>query len=333
MKLLTSTRLRAMRRCLREHRIRYQLGYVPRLEDPRFKLGSFVHSGLENWWRAVQHRHPDPLESALSAVGDISEEEMDLYQQAKVRAMLIGYHTRWIEETPKYEVIAIEQEFRSEVHGYENRGWEIGGRLDLILRERSTRMIVPVEHKTSGEDVSPGSNYWERLALDSQVSIYHDGCTVMGYEPDGFIYDVLRKPELKPLKATPPESRKYTKEGRLYANQREEDETPEEYGERCLKAMSEDPEGYFQWIPVARMDSQLEAHREDMAQTLRLVDATTGAGVAPRSTGYECPRCPYFRVCCGEASLEDVSLFKKLSNVHRELAAKEEPIKHENVHI
>lgn len=68
-----------------------------------------------------------------------------------------------------------------------------------------------VEHKTSSSDVEEGSSYWKRLRLDAQVSTYMVGARALGFEPVGVLYDVIRKPRFKPMKATPVEARAYTK--------------------------------------------------------------------------------------------------------------------------
>jgi hypothetical protein len=40
--------------------------------------------------------------------------------------------------------------------------------------------VLVVEHKTSSEDVTPGSFYWSRLRMDGQVSVYFDGARALG---------------------------------------------------------------------------------------------------------------------------------------------------------
>ena len=85
---------------------------------------------------------------------------------------------------------------------------------------------VLIEHKTSSADIEDGSAFWKRLRLDSQSSNYLTGSKAVGFDPKAVLFDVIRKPRIKPLKATPVESRKYKKDGGLYANQRENDETP-----------------------------------------------------------------------------------------------------------
>lgn len=78
-----------------------------------------------------------------------------------------------------------------------------------------TTAVVPgiyvTEHKTTGADIGPGSPYWKRLTLDSQVSNYMVGARALGHEPIGVLYDVVRKVRLELLVATPAEKREYTK--------------------------------------------------------------------------------------------------------------------------
>ena len=69
-----------------------------------------------------------------------------------------------------------------------------------------------VEHKTANADIGPGTTYWKRLVLDGQVSTYLPGTRALGHaDVRGVLYDVIRKPTIRPLKATPVEQREYTK--------------------------------------------------------------------------------------------------------------------------
>jgi len=70
--------------------------------------------------------------------------------------------------------------------------------------------VYVVEHKTTGFEIKPGATYWMRLAIDAQIDQYDDGARSLGHEPRGILYDVIHKPQLRPLKATPTEERKYT---------------------------------------------------------------------------------------------------------------------------
>lgn len=180
----------------------------------------------------------------------------------------------------------------------------------------ATRLVV--EHKTTSSDITPGSTYWRKLTLDTQVSQYL-GATE-GVE--GMLYDVIRKPSLRPFKATPEAERKHTKAGALYANQREADETTEEYAARLRADISEDPNKYYARGIIVRLPSErIEAARDtwlvagSIRESMRL-DAW------PRNPG-SCDAygrtCDYWAVCAGETTIQDDTRFRTAETPHEEL--------------
>lgn len=328
LELLTNSRSRSARACMREHQLRYDLGFRPVTEAEVLRFGSLCHLGLEAWALAIKAGAPQNewLGHALAAM----EGEADPFERAKAEAMLTGYHIRWADEP--YEILAVEARFEmpliNPATGASSRTWRLGGKIDLIVRDLRDGRVLVEEHKTSAEDVGQGSSYWKRLRMDGQVSIYLDGAKALGFDVAGCLYDVLGKPGQRPLKATPVEERKYTKPTkaeptpRLYANQRAEDETPAEYRHRILEAIAADPAAHYQRGEVVRLESELEEARYDIWQTAQAVQHARLAGRAPRNPD-ACVRygqtCPFFSVCTGEASLEDPLLFRRLENPHVEL--------------
>ncbi len=252
---------------------------------------------------------------------------MNAYDLVRAEVMIRGYDARWADDAEQYDVVAIEAEFRSKLTnpdtGASSRTWTLAGKLDGILRERGgEKRTLLIEHKTSSADVGPGSDYLKRLRLDGQVSIYYAGAAALGHQLDGVIYDVLIKPSRRPLRATPPEARKFTKDGRLYANQREVDESPEEYRDRLIEAVSEAPNEHFVRAEVVRLETEVKDGLADVwawGQTLREAEST---GRHPRNPD-ACVRygstCPFFPVCTGEASLEDATLYRRSEVLHPEL--------------
>lgn len=184
------------------------------------------------------------------------------------------------------------------------------------------------ETKTSSEDIGLGSIFWKRTTFDVQISLYIQAVRSLGHDVVGVLFDVLRKPDQDPLKATPPESRKYTKPtksdpvSRLYANQREVDETPEEYGARCLAAIVANPEKYYQRGIVTRLESERYEAAQDIWQTAQTLRDARRLRVFPRNPD-ACVQwsraCDYLSVCCGEASIDDPVLFQKEEKKHTEL--------------
>jgi hypothetical protein len=422
--IVTNSRAKAWRRCARLHFFLFVLG-VRAIEDVGvLRFGTLIHLGLEAWWLALlpyakRHalvdgwqeadflarrvieteaeadhriaiRNGDSLAAALAAVAG---KAADPYEQARVEEMLRGYHFRW--QAEDLEPIAVEAEFRAPLVNPEtgalSRTYELGGKLDVLARARSTGRIVIIEHKTSSEDVSTGSPYWSRLRIDGQVSHYLAGARALGYAAASCVYDVLAKPAQRPAKATPAEERKYTLPkykacpackrkgappaphlvdvaprdvdgaaiglllvlcepdpedatkhrvctdpgGRLYANLRAEDETPDEYRARLVDALAEAPERYFARGDVVRLEHDEHEHASDVWRSARNIRDAQLAGERLVQIGRDAksahPRnpdacftygrpCAFFAVCTGAASIDDPARFERVDNVHQELA-------------
>ncbi|MBL0220009.1 MAG: PD-(D/E)XK nuclease family protein [Myxococcales bacterium] len=175
-----------------------------------------------------------------------------------------------------------------------------------------------VEHKTTSSDITPGSTYWRKLTLDTQVSQYL-GATE-GVE--GMLYDVIRKPGIKPFKATPAESRKYTKAGTLYAAQRERDETPEEFSVRLRADISEGPNKYYARGIIVRLPSERTEAARDTWLVAGSIRESMRLDAWPRNPG-SCDAygrtCDYWAVCAGETTIEDATRFRTAETPHEEL--------------
>ena len=187
----------------------------------------------------------------------------------------------------------------------------------------ATGRVLLVEHKTTSEAIDdPTATYWRRLAMDGQVSHYFVGAESLGFQVEGCLYDVLLRPRMKPLKATPPESRKFTKDGRLYAAQRETDESPEEYAARLRADIESAPEKYFQRREVPRTEDDLRDYLFDAWAEARTLRESELAGRAPRSPEacFRFGMCPFFEHCANGLRLEDApDQFERVGDVHPEL--------------
>jgi CRISPR/Cas system-associated exonuclease Cas4 (RecB family) len=319
--LLTHSRLKTARACRRRHQYQYLLGYRSTAEREELDFGSLIHLALEAWWLGVQAALPVDawLRMALHQIG---VSKLDAYVRAKAEVLMIGYHTRWADEAADFEVLGVEERFeyslRNPETGRTSPLWRVGGRLDVRVRRRSTSDFGFVEHKTSGEDISPGSTYWKRLRLDSQVSIYFDGADSLGQSSTFCLYDVIGKPGQRPLKATPEEKRKLKKDGTPYASIRLADESPDEYRDRLIAAVVEKPEEYFVRGEVVRLERELDEARHDMWQQGAQLREEIRAERFPKNVD-ACQYCSFFPVCTGEASLDDPTKYRRSSTVHPEL--------------
>lgn len=307
--LLTASRLKAARACSRLHKLRYIDGYRPAVEPDALRFGTLWHKGLEAFFKTLQlglgSRHA--LQHAFEAV---STPDADPWDLARARPLLTGYHLRWEAEHAAWTVLSVEAEFSAELlnpeTGKASRTWTLGGKIDLIIRDGARVRLV--EHKTSSEDITPGSEYWRRLRMDGQVSMYFDGAAALGFEPADCLYDVVGKTRLRPYEVN---------------SKRSTAETVEEFEKRVTLDIAEKPEKYYQRGDVVRLDSELEEHRFDTWQTAKAIRENELAGRHPRNPD-SCVKwnktCVFFDACTGAASLEDTNLFTRSTQVHPELA-------------
>lgn len=288
--------VRAYRRCPRLYSLAYEQSLVPafEIEDAR-SFGSAAHKCLESVWKSEPWTVP-PM--------------ADPHAAETLRALMHGYEARWPLEG---ETIGAEVPFtmplRNPLTGRASPLWEVSGTIDALARIDGQVWVV--EHKTAGEDIGPGTAYWQKLRLDTQCSVYLEAATNMGLAPVGVLYDVIRKPGLRPYKATPPEDRKYTKAGALYASQRLTDETPEDWGARVVADIAENPERYYQRGQVVRLESEITEAAWDLWVTVHAIRSCQLGGTWPRNPD-GCFRyskaCDFFGLCTGAESLES---FKK----------------------
>lgn len=375
MHLLTSSRIKQRRTCPRADWHRYEQGLVSVApESGSTALGTAVHSGLESWWTAWQTTDGlGALDGAMCALQASECLQGDAFTMAKASAMMLAYDARWSRWAATVTVLGVEVPFRTAlrhpISGVAARTWAVAGKIDLIVRLADGRVAL-ADHKTTSADARSGSDYSRRLTLDPQVSTYFLGCEALGMPADLALWDVLRKPDVRPLLATPAESRVYTKAkdrackecakkkaapaphfddeagvwcaggrvqtdpgGALKAGQREWDETPEAYQERCMAALADDgPEGALSHIEVVRSSAETEAHGWALWHTVREIEETRKAVQAARGDVRAVPQnpdaclkygapCAYLPLCEGTANAADPARYRRLPVVHGELPA------------
>lgn len=338
--VLTASRLTTARTCQRKHFLEYEEGIRPAGRSRALAFGTAIHDGLASWWwnfRLGESQRVSAMIHTFDATA--SKQQLDWWDVILGEELLIGYHTRWVAEP--WETIGVEIEFdialRNPVTGRPSQTFVQHGKIDVLARDLKSGRVKVVEHKTAGSDISVGSEYWERLLLDGQVSIYVDGARSLdaGSDVDTVTYDVIGKPKMMPLKATPEAERKYTQKpskladgtvrpaGSLYAGQREENETPDEYRSRVAMLVAEKMDSLYRRGDVTRMEEDLDEFRFDIWQTAQQVRESYAAERHPRNFD-ACWRygtlCPYFPICTKKTTMDDTELYVRLENVHPELA-------------
>jgi hypothetical protein len=216
--------------CNRSYLYQHILQLVPAREEGARRLGTLFHAGLERWWveRAEYgkpwHERDAELRAGLAGIAENARHvDTDPVDVARAEAMLTVYHARYSGDDP--DSVQFTPAFRDEkgdVERYFNLplldrrhrevgGWRITGKKDAVKRFADGRARV-VEHKSTTQKVNGGADYWIRLAVDTQVSIYIDAAQRCGLDDcwESF-YDVIRKPSSDRQLATPEAEREYTK--------------------------------------------------------------------------------------------------------------------------
>jgi hypothetical protein len=320
METLTKSRLHAFRKCKQYHKLAFIDGWRRAQDTEALSFGTLFHAGAEVWWKTGD------IEAALSAMR-CSDELMLINAQEVLRV----YVSHGWPDRNDYDVLAVEHPVRFPLINPEtmatSRTYEMGGVLDLVLKRRATSEVTLVEHKTTGADFSDdAADYWKRLDMDPQLSIYVVGCEAAGFKIDRIIYDVVARPQLRVRLATAVEARKYTKDGKLYANQRDTDETNEEFRARLRADIAERPERYTGRREIARMESQVRDGMLDTWQEARFIRDAQLSGRHPRNPDacHQMGTCEMFEICAYGVDPEQSSLFRRTKDLHPELSARQE---------
>jgi len=284
--LLTYSRLSCFRSCPRRHQIRYELGLVPEEESTALRVGTAFHAIKE-----AQDRGED-----CEAIA----QDLDPYHRAIVAAMAQVHSERWGGDT--LEVVASEQAFdlplRNPDTGAPTPSFRLAGVIDRIYRTASGHLAIQ-DYKTTTEDISAGSDYWLRLSLDQQMTIYVYAARQLGYDVQTILYDVTVRPLHRPRLKTPADKIRLKKDGTPYADTRLEDELPAEFAARVAEEMRADPDRYFARHEIARLDDDIAETMAEIWHQQQVIREMQRSGRWYRNPG-ACVtpyRCAYLPIC------------------------------------
>lgn len=323
-RLLTPSRVKSYSACPRRHHYAYTLGARSVSSgSAATRFGTAAHAAIESYWheRAANteialtdegHLVLWPsVETALADHFDVLGEEAFV----RLRALIELYCATWNERA--VEVLAIERRFEMPLlhprSGKPHPYYWLGGKIDLLLRLDDGRVAL-IDHKTTSSDPGAGSDYRRRLLLDPQPTIYLAGVETLGHTADLVLYDVLVKPREERLLATPEEKRKYTKEGKLYAAQREHDESLDEFEARIRTKVFENPSDYFVSFEVPKPSAELTSMQRNLWAIASELLRVEEMGFARQNAGacFDYGGCEYLPVCTREASIDDPRLYVRV---------------------
>ena len=343
--LLTHSRMQSFKSCRKKHYFEYEIGFRRVTDSKALRMGTAGHSAvdvikkggeLEQALMAVASHYQDPPEGA-----DAWEWQME---QETVESLVTGYHWRW--GRAGITIIESEKAFRLPLVNPETNSatplWDVAGKIDGII-EMDGRLLV-LEHKFVSDPIDQDSDYWRRLALDSQISVYTWAARSLGYNVSGVLYDVIRKPTIRPelvprldehgLKIvldahgdrvmkkdnTPRQT------GDLAAGYvlQTRPQTSEEWSQKLLADIGERPDHYYQRIEIARLDQDIEEMQHEMWSIQKTIrEAQLNQRWFKTVSRDTCSYCPFFGLCTSSYQHIPGGIapegFVHLANLHPEL--------------
>ncbi len=341
---LTASSMACALRCPRRYFYENVLGLKTASPSEALRIGTAVHAGGEARARGAD------FEGQYRAA--IEGASLDEWTAARVFGIL-GAYDRVYGETDDRDYAAMEPEveFSDPIDG--SRTFEQRGKVDGLAVLKDGRRVV-WERKTTSDDVSDTSGYWQRLKFNLQLLAYAGWVFRATGELPVCVYDVVRKPALQPRANVPDldadgapvvigaDGRRCIKRDGTWKRTADaakgermsgHPETPDEYGARILDAMSSDPERHFARREVEVTRGMLDEFRRERLGVCRMLLHFAAEARRAERPEYAWPRncspdscrsCPFAGFCLERIEVDAarppagfrVALHEELSRPH-----------------
>ena len=182
----TVSRLKTYQVCPYKENLRYRQGLALIRGKSSTAFGSAFHKALET---RELHEALDILTPNFPK--DQAEADEQAVAVVTLQALFEGYCERF----PAFEHHKPEFEFELPMltdRGRKSTKLKIAGKLDDLVKINNRWWVV--EYKTASK---LDASYFDRLYVDSQITMYMYAMERLGYNPAGVIYRVIRKPSLR----------------------------------------------------------------------------------------------------------------------------------------
>ena len=321
--LLTASRMNSLLRCPRSHYWSMEVGLQREDSALALRFGSAWHAAMEARWNGLTYE--GALASAIPEGVDL-----DPYDCATIAGLLAGYY-RHHGETEVFGKLYPELKFEYRLDG--SRSFRVAGKVDGlgILQDDRTGLI---ESKTTSDSVSPDSEFWLRLRFNLQVLQYVHAARHLGWDISVAIYDVTKKPGIKPKQIVdidPNDGKKivldaqgkrvFKANGEPRESASEKDgwtvsthlETPDEYCKRLIEDIASRPDFYFARREVPIIEDELAEFVEQRLTLSRMIlhmrnsekRMTKPEQAWPRAVSENnCNFCTYSQFCLQNISID-----------------------------
>lgn len=355
--LLTHSATSCLATCPRKYYLSYELGVRRKVKAEALRMGSAFHLAAELVGRGLPAAEAiiRALEPYNEIPGGVDMADWEI-EREKVYRLCWGYLTIYADDGLK--VTQTEMPFKLPIvdpdSGQPHPVLQNAGKIDRIVVREATKSMHVFETKTTSKDLSSGSDYWERLRIDSQITRYMYAARKLGFDVVSVIYDVIRKPATEPhqipildenglkivLDRNGERIFKTDKKGRATDQPRQSSnldngwtlqtrrETAQEYGDRLSADILARPEFYFARREIARLDCDLREYEGELWQQAMQLSEMRKYGRWYRNTGacLSPYRCEYTDLCFGHWKDGDPlpEKFERVENVHPELEEESE---------
>jgi hypothetical protein len=313
--LLTASRSAKFLSCPRAHFWSYERRLRREDSGPALRFGSAWHRAMEARWKG--HAAEDCLSLALPEGVDL-----DAIQAETLASLLLVYFRIYGAQDELIAQAFPEVEFKQDLKA--SRSFYSAGKIDGLVKLSDGRFAI-IEHKTTSDDVSEGSDYWTRLRFNPQLLQYVGSARQLGWPVETAIYDVTRKPMIQPRQIPLLDeqgckivndaagNRVYKKDGSPRESADTANgyvlqtriETPEEFGQRLFADANERPGFYFARREVPILDQDLDEFAAQRITTSRMILGCRAEErrlqrqeqAWPRNVGQACGYCEYAQFC------------------------------------
>lgn len=253
---------------------------------------------------------------------------------ATAKALLAGYDGRWRHTHQEMVLEQVEAEFVGPLASVDppvqSESWQIGGRLDKIVRDAHGTCLY--DHKTTSQTIEdPNGLFWRGLQTDSQHQHYELLAWLNGIKFDRIVWDVVRKPTIRPRRLTKAETDALASSGQWHGAAISRDgleetiqhgrESVELFGARLTAEVLNNPARYFARRTVVRSRPELAEYANELFQIGQSMDQARRESSHYRNAAacfqYGTP-CEYLEICSGH-DREDSQNWQRSTAIHREL--------------
>ncbi len=337
--------------CLRKIQIAYVYAVRPAADAAPLRFGKAWHDALDRRAKGVILDTNIALIRAaydLSMTGQTDRDESLAYERETLCVLFALYTWKWADADKDIEVLASEEAFEVPIINPEtdraSRTFRYAGKIDRRIKLADGRLAL-MENKTTSTDISPESDYWRRLRIDTQIARYVLAARHLGHAIDTVIYDVVRKPAMRPgsvpltdadgvkivLDASGERAR--TKDGKKFRESgdaaagyvlQNRPETPEEWAARLHAAVVDNVDYYYGRREIPKTNDELDDALHDLYDQTQVLANCDRQNRWPRLSS-QCigfGRCAYIDLCSTGWKPQDGNVppgFVKVTDPHQEL--------------